>query len=334
MLYYQQKDRQSSKLVEHKESFDSGMFEAEEKSGEDDLHGDQSSDAQIETVDQDEKSIGDEGLEEEFTDNSKSFYDILDNYPKLQFEDLKIDENTEESSTEKQTEASYSKRKIEKHAKFSEDQEILQFMQNRNLYDDQQVHISNEFDDFDEFLYYYKSFHSPLIEKEFDGFSLDHIKLETKKNDEQKNEQLKKRQIMDTLQVMKDKQAVADWREKYKNLKKKKQKEFENNDDDLEVNLDPPYATDPDWSLATSIFEDKLYCLANNDVKIDDVVKATAALENEFDKEIDKVIKSTKHPGSLDETRLRVRSARIGRLEQKLEKVKRKARTLSAYKLT
>ena len=34
---------------------------------------------------------------------------------------------------------------------------------------------------------------------------------------------------------------MAAWREKYKDLKKIKQKEFENNCDDIEIKVDPPY---------------------------------------------------------------------------------------------
>ena len=332
-LHYQQLDTESNRMLEHKDSFDSGVFEADEKSS-DDLYKENSTAAQIEIVYKDELSIDDECLGDECAENSNSFYDILDKYPKLEFEDLKIVENTEESCTERiatrQAAIRSSNQKIEKNARFAEDQEILQFIQNRNLSTDQQVYLASEFEDCDEFLYYYKSFHSPLIDKEFDGFSLDHIKHVTKKSDDKKKEQVTKRLILDALQVRKDKQVVADWRERYKNLKRMKEKEFTNNED-LEVNLDPPYATDPDWSLATSSFEDKIYSPANKDVKIDDVAKATEALEKEFDKEIGKVIASTESPGSLSVARLQARSDRIGRIELKLEKVKRKARALSAH---
>ena len=74
--------------------------------------------------------------------------------------------------------------------------------------------------------------------------------------------------------------------------------------------------------------------MANNDTKIEDIKKATVALENEFDDEIEKVIKSTDQPGKMDEAKLRARSAKIGRIEEKLKHVKRKSRTLSAHKNT
>ena len=70
------------------------------------------------------------------------------------------------------------------------------------------------------------------------------------------------------------------------------------------------------------------------DTKIEDIKKASLALENEFDDEIEKVIKSTDQPGKLDEAKLRARSAKIGRIEEKLKHVKRKSRTLSAHKKT
>ena len=334
MNFYKQKDVQNKKIMEHKDSIDSGVFEDDEKCNEEYLLGNQSRVTHIEAIVKDENIPVDEGLEDESTGNSNSFYEILDNHPKLESDNtIKIIDKTQNESS-KDIEKEDLERRTEKYTRFLEEQEINHFMKNKNLQENQNVQFSGEFDNFDEFLYYYKSFHSPLIDKEFDGFSLDHIKTETRKNDDQKKEQLDKRQIWEKLQGMKDKEAMAAWREKYKDLKKNKQKEFENNLDDIEIKLDPPYATDPDWSLATSVLLDNVFSLANNDAKIEDIVKATVALENEFDDEVEKVIKSTDQPGKLNEAKLRARSARIGRIEEKLKQVKMKARTVSAHKMT
>ena len=268
---------------------------------------------------------GQNWLEDGSTDIPNSFYEILDICPKLESDNNQIHVCSDESS--KETEADNLKEKNEKYIKFLEEQEILHFLENKSPLVDQNIQFSTEFENFDEFLYYYKSFHSPLIDKEFDGFSLEQIKTETRKNEEKKNEQLKNRRIWDKLQVMKDTQAITAWREKYKDLKKSKEKEFDY--DDVDIDLDPPFATDPDWSLATTKTADQVFSLANNDAKLEDVVNATVALEIEFDKEIQKVLKSTANPGKLGETKLRARSARIGRLDKKLEQVKRKGNTLS-----
>ena len=322
MKFYQRK--QSMKKLVEQDSIDSGVFESDDPINE----GDEKVNitTPVEAPEGNDSPFSDEELEDKSTENSNSLYEILEKCP-----ETKQKHQIKETSKNEDSNMKYKNEKSEKHTWFLEEQEILNFIENKDQQEDQLVQFSSEFENFDEFLYYYKSFHSPLIDKEFNGFSLEHITNETNKKEEKKKEQLKKRLIWDQLQVRKDKEAISAWRGKYKKEKQKKEKEFEENYDGIDINIDAPYAIDPDWSIPTTKVRDEVFNMAKNDVTLEDVVKATNAIETELDKEVQKVIKSTDKPGKLPEEKLRIRSARIERLNEKLLQIRKKGRSLSAH---
>ena len=66
------------------------------------------------------------------------------------------------------------------------EEEIRNFIVNKDLYKCDP--LCTEPETFDEFLYYYKSFHSPLLDKEFHGFSMEKIQSESRKIERRKRE--------------------------------------------------------------------------------------------------------------------------------------------------
>ena len=214
----------------------------------------------------------------------------------------------------------------------SAEDEIRNFMENKDLY---RCHpASEEQERFDEFLYYYKSFHSPLLDKEFQGFSMEQIKSESKKIEKLKKEQAKKKMISECLQTLKSKTALRAWREKYRQLQRAGQRRREEGDvEDCPVST--PYDCDPDWTVANSQLAEHVFHPApRTAMRLADLDSAVAVLSDELDLQVDNVIKASGRPGGQGEQARQRRSARIDRLTHKLETVRSKVRSLSAHHLS
>ena len=211
-----------------------------------------------------------------------------------------------------------------------ENDEIQDFLDNKDLYTGKKLSDGEEFN-FDDYEYCYKSFHSPLLDKEFDGLSIDQIQQAAAEMKMKKEEQKKKREISEAVQFLKTRRAMMTWRDKYKKMKQMTAKKYSENDySPEEEGTEPPYDQDPDWTITNSSVSDKVYHpgAGDKDVKFDEVVRAIEVLEDQIDDEVEKVVRS--RPGRVETDVRERRSARIDRLNQRLNTAKKKARIMSA----
>ena len=211
----------------------------------------------------------------------------------------------------------------------SEEDDIRNFIVNKELYKCDP--LSSEPENFDEFLYYYKSFHSPLLDKEFHGFSMEQIQSESRKVEGRKREQSEKKRISDALQSLKNMTALRAWRLKYREMQRLKEKRRREGEDEEEEQLNPPFAADPDWTVQNSQLEEKIFRpgpALHPSVPWPELERAVAVLEAEMEGEVERVIRSAGRPG-----RGAGGGRRLGRLERlggRLETVRNKARAVSA----
>ena len=206
----------------------------------------------------------------------------------------------------------------------SEGDEIRDFVVNKELYKCDP--LCSEPENFDEFMEYYKSFHSPLLDKLFHGYSMEHIHRESRKVERRKMEQCEKKRISDALQSLKNTTALRAWRAKYREkqrLRAERGDEEEDND-----NINPPFAADPDWTVENSQLEDEIFRPGRHPrLNLSEAERAVAVLEAEMDGEVEKVIRSAGSPGRHWAER---RRGRLERLSSKLETVRNKVRSVSA----
>ena len=241
-----------------------------------------------------------------------------------------FDSGVELKEEDESTEYSESISKV--HQEQSDADEIQEFLANKDLYSGKQLANSEKEFNFDDYEYCYKSFHSPLLDKQFAGLSLEQIKEASLRMEHKKEEQKKKREISEALQQLNTKRAMMTWRDKYRRQKQITAKKYR--DEDLEApEIDPPYDQDPDWTVNNCSFNDKVFhpAAGGKDVKFNDVVKAIEVLEDQIDDEVDKVVRSTSRPGTVQTGVRERRSAKIDRLNHKLSSARRKARAMSAH---
>ena len=207
----------------------------------------------------------------------------------------------------------------------NEEDEIKDFIKNKDLYAGKPVADNEDFN-FDQFLYYYKSFHSPLIDKQFHGFSLEEIKKAAENVDLVKKDQFKKTKVNKALQSLKNKNALLAWRDEYRRMKiSGRNVDFKNLDVDTLIDVDP------DWTISNSNIPDGVFNpKQNKEIKFDQVLKAIEVFENQLDGEVEKVVASTSKPGRLNNEAINRRSAKLNRLGNKVESMKKKARSMSA----
>ena len=215
----------------------------------------------------------------------------------------------------------------------SEEDEIRNFIVNKEFYKCDP--LCSEPENFDEFLYYYKSFHSPLLDKEFHGISMEKIQSESRKVEGRKREQSEKKRISDALQSLKNMAALKAWRLKYREmqrLKERRRREGEEEDvEEEEEQLNPPFAADPDWTVQNSQLEEKIFLPGpglHPSVPWPELERAVAVLEAEMEGEVERVIRSAGRPGRGGAGSLRL--GRLDRLGGRLETVRNKVRAVSA----
>ena len=99
-----------------------------------------------------------------------------------------------------------------------EDEEIKHFLRNKDLYCNTQLNTAQPEDEemFDEYLYYYKSFHSPLLDKQYDGYSVEDITAETARRAGQRAEQERADRAAAAQQAVQSKLALQSWRDKFR----------------------------------------------------------------------------------------------------------------------
>lgn len=213
-------------------------------------------------------------------------------------------------------------------AGLSQEEEIRNFIENKDLY--KCCPKEEDQENFDEFLYYYKSFHSPLLDREFPGFSMEQIKTATRKIEQTKKEQNLKKRIDESLQTLKNRTALRGWRERYRQLQREgERRRVDEGHEEYEVIA--PYDQDPDWRIGNSHLQDNIFTPGPpNTLNPDQVASAMAVLESELEVEVEKVIKSSGMPGAVEEQVRERRSARIDRLSSRLETVRSKVRSVSA----
>ena len=100
-----------------------------------------------------------------------------------------------------------------------ENNEIEDFIKNKDLYTGKKIGAPDDDFNFDDYLYCYKSFHSPLIDKEYHGYSMKDIQKASKAMEMRKREQLHKSIISKSLQLLNSKKALLAWRDNYKQQK-------------------------------------------------------------------------------------------------------------------
>ena len=202
------------------------------------------------------------------------------------------------------------------------EEEIRNFIVNKDLYKCDP--LCTEPETFDEFLYYYKSFHSPLLDKEFHGFSMEKIQSESRKIERRKREQSEKNRISDALQSLKNATALRAWRAKYREMQRLKETRRGEEDDEEEYPI-PPFAADPDWTVQNSQLED-FWPGVDPSVNRSEVERALAVLEAEIDGEVERVIRSAGRPGKHSGRG----AGRLDRLSGKLDIIRNKVRSVSA----
>ena len=238
--------------------------------------------------------------------------------------DIQTNSDEDDSSTEA------SSPEIEIPVLRAED-EIKDFIENKDLYTGKDLQSGLSEFNFHDYLYCYKSFHSPILDQQFEGFSIEKILKDAKIMGNVKKEQKKKTEISNAVQVLKNKQALKTWREKYLVMKRESAKKNAFDETSENIQDEPPFDHDPDWTIRNSVLPDSVYRpTVTKDIKFNEVVEAIEVLEDQIDGEVNKVVRSTSKPGKLDPSVLNRRSARIDRLGQKLYTVKMKARSMSA----
>ena len=265
-----------------------------------------------------------EQMKEIFRENENKSHLALDHRNSF---DSGVDLITNSDEDDTNTEESYS----DKKSTMREEDEINDFIENKDLYTGKNLLSETKEFNFDDYLYCYKSFHSPLLDQQFEGFSIEKILKDAKIVGDVKKEQKEKIKISNAVQLLKDKQTLKTWREKYRMLKQNSDGKSAL-DETNEINqVDPPFDHDPDWTIRNSALPDSVYKPSlTKDIRFNQVVEAIEVLEDQLDGEVNKVVRSTSRPGKLDKRILNRRSARIDRIGLKLENVKMKARSMSA----
>ena len=200
-------------------------------------------------------------------------------------------------------------------------EEINDFIENKDLYAGKKLDKVEEEFNFDDYLYCYKSFHSPYLDKQFEGFSLKDIQSAALRVEKRKKEQENKKQINLALESLHSRAALAAWRDHYRQQSAVRARSYERADTECTMghNVSPPHGQDPDWTIANSALPDTVFspavnkasqsifltkitikCDSAQDVSVDDVVKAIEVTEEEIDHEVSRAVRSAGRPGRLD----------------------------------
>ena len=173
------------------------------------------------------------------------------------------------SETESETSSEESKSKSKAPSKGDDEaEEINDFIENKDLYCGKKLETVEDEFNFDDYLYCYKSFHSPFLDKEFEGFSLDDITNAAIKDEKRKKDQKKKKQISLALETLNNRTALSAWRDHYRRLQVMKTRSYEREDECTKGdNVAPPHGQDPDWSISNSTLPDNVFSPSINKVK-------------------------------------------------------------------
>ena len=139
-------------------------------------------------------------------------------------------------------------------------EEINNFIKNKDLYSGKKLARVEEEFNFDDYLYCYKSFHSPLLDKQFEGFSLNDITNAALRVEKRKKEQEKKKLINIALDSLHSRVALSAWRDRYRQQSKIRARSYERADECTMGHIvSPPHGQDPDWTISNSALPDTVF---------------------------------------------------------------------------
>ena len=125
----------------------------------------------------------------------------------------------------------------------------------------------------------------------------------------------------DPMQVLRSREARSKWRAEAQRLIKEKEERREEEGSPRPAT--PPFASDPDWSLAMCGLGEAVERQRLRRGEDEVVAKAVRMVEEELDKEVEKAVEWAGKPGvEKEEGRLR-RSAKITRLNKKMARLRR-----------
>ena len=175
--------------------------------------------------------------------------------------------------------------------------------------------------------------------REFAGFSLEQIEEVTRGREEKRKEQgralrmEKKLQVnifllsikieqSAPMQVLRSREARAKWREEARRMIKEREARREEESSPPPPGT-PPFASDPDWSLAMCGLGEAVerQRLKRGDDEV--VAKAVKVVEEELDREVEKVVEWAGRPGEEEEEVRSRRSEKIARLNNKMARMRR-----------
>lgn len=166
------------------------------------------------------------------------------------------------SETESETSSEDSRSECKVSAKGDEEvEEINDFIENKDLYAGKKLDKVEEEFNFDDYLYCYKSFHSPYLDKQFEGFSLKDIHSAALRLEKRKKEQENKKQINLALESLHSRAALAAWRDHYRQQRAIRARSYEQADTECTMghNVSPPHGQDPDWTISNSALPDTIF---------------------------------------------------------------------------
>ena len=173
--------------------------------------------------------------------------------------------------SETESETSYEDSKSECNVSSRQDddevREINNFIENKDLYSGKKLdNVEGEFN-FDDYLYCYKSFHSPFLDKQFEGFSLNDITNAALRVEKRKKEQEKKKQMNIALDSLNSRVALSAWRDRYRQQREIRARSYERAEDcTMGHHVSPPHGQDPDWTISNSALPDTVFSQAVNKV--------------------------------------------------------------------
>ena len=170
--------------------------------------------------------------------------------------------------TESETSSDDTKSVCEVVSKRDEEvEEITNFIENKDLYSGKKLGKVEEEFNFDDYLYCYKSFHSPFLDKQFEGFSLNDITRAALKVARRKKEQERKKQINIALEALHSRVALSAWRDRYRQQRAARARSYERDECTLGEHGSPPHGQDPDWTISNSALPDNVFSPADKKVR-------------------------------------------------------------------
>lgn len=173
------------------------------------------------------------------------------------------------SETESETSSEDTKSECKVSSKADDEvEEINDFIENKDLYSGKKLDKVEEEFNFEDYLYCYKSFHSPFLDKQFEGFSLKDINDAALRVAKRKQEQEKKKRINLALESLHSRAALSAWRDRYRQQRAIRARSYERADTECTMghNVSPPHGHDPDWTISNSALPDTVLSPAVNKV--------------------------------------------------------------------